>query len=152
MSAQIRRATRDDIPFIVSCNRALAEDTEGKELDKELVTNGTTALFDDDRRGFYLIAEVNGVPVGQLMVTYEWSDWRNGDFWWIQSVYVMSSHRKRGIFKQLYQYLHDVAQATPNVVGLRLYVDVDNKAAQETYSRLGMLRSHYSMFELDFVL
>lgn len=142
----IRHAERRDITTIAEWNRAMAWETEQKRLDSHVLTHGVTAVFDESRRGFYLIAELDGQPVGCLLVTYEWSDWRNGDFWWIQSVYVASEARRSGVFRALYAAAVQRA-ADAGAVGLRLYVETENKRAQSTYQQLGMSECHYLMYE-----
>jgi GNAT superfamily N-acetyltransferase len=148
----VRAAMRDDVPRLVEFNLAMARETESKELDPERVSAGVAGVFDRDGRGRYWIAEEAGSTVGALMVTYEWSDWRNGDFWWIQSVYVVPARRRHGVFKSLYATVLAEARATAGVAGLRLYVDEENRDAQRVYAAVGMARSHYGLFELDFVL
>ena len=130
----------------------MAQETENRALDLQRVLNGVEALLNDSVKGIYLIAEVDGMPAGQLLLTYEWSDWRNGNFWWIQSVYVIQEFRAHGIFTALFGHVHDLARRRDDVCGLRLYVERDNLRAQRTYERLGMIRAAYQMFELDFVL
>jgi len=103
-------------------------------------------------KGFYFLAESNSVVVGQLMVTHEWSDWRNGVFWWIQSVYVEKDARGTGVFKALFDHIHALAKSSADVCGLRLYVEKKNTRAKQTYERLAMHSSHYEMYEMDFVL
>jgi GNAT superfamily N-acetyltransferase len=143
---KIRHAERGDIAAIAAWNAAMAWETEQKRLDVSLLTRGVTAVFDEPRRGFYMVAERDGQAVGCLLVTYEWSDWRNGDFWWIQSVYVAPEARRGGVFRALYS---DVAQraAGAGAVGLRLYVETENHRAQNTYRDLGMQECHYLMYE-----
>jgi GNAT superfamily N-acetyltransferase len=143
---KIRHAERGDLAAIAEWNAAMAWETEQKRLDLEVLTRGVAAVFDEPRRGFYLIAECDGRAVGCLLVTYEWSDWRNGDFWWIQSVYVMPEARRGGVFRALYS---DVAQRAKSAgaVGLRLYVETENHRAQNTYRELGMEQCHYFMYE-----
>ena len=148
----IRLATLDDIDVIAEFNSLLAQETEGRTLDGALLKRGVSALLGDPAKGLYFLAIDGGKPVGQLMITTEWSDWRNGNFWWIQSVYVRKEVRGTGVFRQLYEHVLTEAQARTDVVGLRLYVDRQNEAAQATYARLGMSKSEYEMFELDFVL
>nr|WP_225737690.1 GNAT family N-acetyltransferase [Dyella acidiphila] len=124
----------------------MAWETEHKRLEHEVLARGVAAVFDEPRRGFYLVAERDGEPVGCLLVTYEWSDWRNGDFWWIQSVYVAPQARRGGVFRALYA---DVARRAgeAGAVGLRLYVETENLRAQSTYRDLGMEQCHYLMYE-----
>ena len=148
----VRRATLQDLDVLVEFNSAMALESEGKTLDRRRLGDGVAALFDGDDRGFYLVAEAEGGVVGQLLVTYEWSDWRNAYFWWIQSVYVDSEWRRRGVYRRLHEYVLDQARLRGDVCGVRLYVDRENHVAQQVYASLGMERSHYDMFEIDFVL
>ena len=148
----VRRATLQDMDVLVEFNSALALESEGKTLDQRRLRDGVAPLFDGDDRGFYLVAEAEGRVVGQLLITYEWSDWRNAYFWWIQSVYVASDWRRRGVYRRLHEYVLEEARLRGDVCGVRLYVDRDNHVAQQVYSSLGMDRSHYDMFEIDFVL
>ena len=147
-----RPATASDIDIIVEFNAAMAKETENLELDRERLQKGTEALIADSSNGIYYVAEADGKVVGQLMITYEWSDWRNGTFWWIQSVYVQPEYRERGIFRSLYRYVESIARNRGVVCGLRLYVDQSNKRAQQTYEALGMKHSHYQIMDTDFVL
>lgn len=149
MSILIRIATRDDIAHIAQWNTAMAWETEQKMLSPVVIGRGVTAVFDEPRRGFYLVAERAGEPVGCLLVTYEWSDWRAGDFWWIQSVYVVESARREGVFRSLYEDARQRASQA-GAVGLRLYVETENERAQRTYAGLGMERCHYFMYEAEF--
>jgi GNAT superfamily N-acetyltransferase len=142
----IRHAERRDIAVIAEWNVAMAWETEQKRLDIHVLTRGVTAVFDESRRGFYLIAELDGCPAGCLLVTYEWSDWRNGDFWWIQSVYVAAEARRSGVFRAMHAAVVQRA-ADAGAVGLRLYVETENKRAQGTYQKLGMDPCHYLMYE-----
>ena len=151
MAIIIRNATRSDIPFLVECNAAMALETEHKALDRGALTRGTLAIFDDPRRGFYLIAERDGEGAGCLLITFEWSDWRNGDWWWFQSVYVVPHARRNGVFRALYAEVERRARAAPNVIGLRLYVERDNAHAQRTYESLGMEEEAYRMFARSFI-
>ncbi|WP_199098343.1 GNAT family N-acetyltransferase [Dyella sp. ASV21] len=149
MSILIRLAQRTDAAHIAEWNRAMAWETEAKALDPAVLARGVAAVFDEPRRGFYLLAERNGEPCGCLLVTYEWSDWRAGDFWWVQSVYVVEAARREGVFRRLYE---DVQQRAlkAGAVGLRLYVETENERAQRTYAGLGMERCHYYMYEAEF--
>lgn len=147
MSAlMIRLAERRDISAVAEWNAAMAWETEQKRLDPQVLLRGVTAVLDEPRRGFYLVAERDGKAVGCLLVTYEWSDWRDGDFWWIQSVYVAPEARRGGVFRGMYS---DVAQRAKQAgaVGLRLYVETENARAQQTYRELGMEQCHYFMYE-----
>ncbi|HEX7813637.1 GNAT family N-acetyltransferase [Dyella sp.] len=145
----VRAAESHDHALITQWNQAMAWETEGKRLDASVLARGVQAVLDEPRRGFYLIAEDAGEPVGCLMVTYEWSDWRCGDFWWIQSVYVAEAARRRGVFRALYDEVAKRAKAA-GAVGLRLYVETENERAQATYAGLGMERCHYFMYEAEF--
>jgi ribosomal protein S18 acetylase RimI-like enzyme len=148
----VRNATIEDAEFLVRGNAQLALETEKLSLDIDRLSSGVHAVFDDPRRGFYLIAEAQGTRVGQMMITYEWSDWRNGVFWWIQSVYAAPEFRRRGVFSALYAQAEALAQQEGNVCGLRLYVDGHNERAQATYRRCGMRETAYRMFEVDKVI
>lgn len=148
----IRRATPGDAEFLVRGNASMALETEHLALDIERLRRGVLALFDDETRGLYYIAEIGGRRAGQMMITYEWSDWRNATFWWIQSVWVEPEFRARGVFKALYGHVEALARADGGVCGLRLYVENGNARAQATYERVGMRRTVYQMFEVDFVL
>ena len=147
---RIRDATVADLEFIAGANRALAQETEGQVLDPELLLPGIRAVFEDPALGRYYLAEVDGKPVGQLMTTYEWSDWRNGVFLWIQSVYVLPDYRSSGAFKALFGHLQELARADSRICGIRLYVDRGNERAQEVYTRLGLHRSNYGVMESVF--
>ena len=128
----------------------MAQETEGLELDEAVVRPGVAAVLADDSRGFYLIADIDGNIAGQLMVTYEWSDWRNGLFWWIQSVYVRPEFRRRGVYSALHHHVTKAAQLTGGVCGIRLYVEQDNIIAQQVYESLNMRRTRYQMYEVEF--
>ena len=147
MSLLIRAATPADVVDLVAWNAAMAWETEHKRLDPEILRRGVTGVLEQPRRGFYLVAESAGVAVGSLLVTFEWSDWRCGDFWWIQSVYVDPSARRSGVFRALYAAVEQRATAA-GAVGLRLYVETENRHAQQTYEGLGMQRCHYLMYEM----
>lgn len=142
----IRAATPADAPELLAWNAAMAWETEHKRLDPARLERGIAAVFERPQRGFYLVAERAGDAVGSLLVTYEWSDWRCGDFWWIQSVYVVPAARRGGVFRALYAEVERRAAAA-GAVGLRLYVETENQAAQATYAGLGMQRCHYLMYE-----
>ena len=148
-ASRIRPATGDDLDALVTWNAAMAAETEDKQLDREVLAAGVRAVLDEPRRGFYLVAERDGEAVGSLLVTYEWSDWRNGDFFWIQSVYVAPAARRSGVFRALYAAVERRAREA-GAVGLRLYVEHANRRAQQTYEGLGMRRCHYHMYEIEF--
>lgn len=143
----IRKSRPDDIEVLADFQRRLAAESENIQLDKPVVRKGLQALFDDPAKGIYYLAESEGEVVGCHLITYEWSDWRNGMVWWLQSVYVVESHRKQGVFKQMYQNLMNILNSDPNVIGLRLYVDKSNFRAQQVYSSMGMNGDHYTVFE-----
>jgi len=143
----VRAAGADDVVRLRDWACAMAWETEHKRLDPDTVLAGMQAVMAEPRRGAYLVAELEGVPAGTLMLTYEWSDWRCGDWWWIQSVYVDPGHRRRGIYAALYEHVRSRAEATPQVCGLRLYVEHANATAQRTYEALGMVDAGYRMYE-----
>lgn len=142
----LRDASREDVRFLVDSNLAMALETEGKVLSRDVLERGTRAVFDQPDRGFYLIAEREARLVGCLLITREWSDWRNGDWWWLQSVYVVPVARRDGVFRAMYREVERRA-ARADVVGLRLYVDADNTKAKEVYTSLGMEHARYELFE-----
>lgn len=148
----VRAAKTADIPMIVSFNAGIANETENINLDEQRLEKGVSAILADQSKGQYFMAEIDGKVVGQAMFTTEWSDWRNGDFWWFQSVYVKASARRLGVFRALYKYVEKAAQARDDVCGLRLYVDAHNDRAISTYTNLGMSRSNYQIMEVDFRL
>ncbi|MEZ6140486.1 MAG: GNAT family N-acetyltransferase [Zavarzinella sp.] len=143
----VRRAEFDDWQTIAQFNQALAAETESKFLPDELIVPGVQKVFSDPAKGQYFVACHDSLVVGQMMITFEWSDWRNGWFWWIQSVYVRQEWRRQGIFKQIFQYVEQLAHEQGDVVGLRLYVEKENLVAQTTYGALKMFDSGYYMFE-----
>ena len=143
----LRVGVPEDEDAFVQFNREMARETESKELALETVRAGVRTALENPVHGFYVLAEDAGEIVGSLMVTYEWSDWRDGLFWWIQSVYVKPSHRRRGLYRRLYDFVRERARARGDVVGFRLYVDKDNRVAQQTYAALGMSKSNYLMYE-----
>ena len=148
----IRQATLLDSATIADFNSRMAWETEHRRLDPDRVQKGVTALLNDSSKGTYFIAESDDSIVGQLLITFEWSDWRNGTFWWIQSVYVTENFRGRGVFRSLFQHVQKLAKESRDVCGLRLYVEGGNDGAQGTYTRLGMKRTSYEIFETDFVM
>ena len=143
----IRRGTLDDVGDIAAFNQSMARETEGIELIPEVILAGTKQLTENENLGFYLVAESAGKIIGSLMVTTEWSDWRNGQFWWIQSVYVVPAWRRRGLYRRLYEKVKALAGANENVCGYRLYVEKENTTAQTTYDRVGMHETHYKIYE-----
>ena len=149
---QVRRATKQDLDVLVEFNAAMALETEDKSLDLDLLRQGVSAVLEGDGLGFYVLAELSGQAVGQLLITTEWSDWRNGDFWWIQSVYVHADYRRQGVYRTLHNHVLAEARLRPDVCGLRLYVDRDNQRAQSVYTSLEMRQARYDLWEIDFVL
>jgi ribosomal protein S18 acetylase RimI-like enzyme len=147
MAVSYRGATGHDAPVIVDFQQAMARETEDLSLDRDVCTRGVQEVFDDPSHGRYFVAETGGRVVGSLLITYEWSDWRDGVVWWIQSVYVRPELRKQGIYAGLYEHVQKIAVADERVRGIRLYVDRRNAPAQEVYRRLGMNGEHYLVFE-----
>jgi GNAT superfamily N-acetyltransferase len=147
MPITIRRGTRDDMPVIVEFNSRLAQESEGKTLDASVLTAGVTAAMDDPSKGPYYLAVNGEIILGQMQITFEWSDWRNGWIWWIQGVYVRAEARRSGVFRALYDYIWKEARRAGNVIALRLYVDKENHGAQATYRRMGMVPSNYLLYE-----
>jgi len=143
----IRNANREDASNILEFQLRLALETEDVSLDKLVVSQGIKAIFDDPGKGAYYVAEWNGQVVGCFLITFEWSEWRNGNVWWMQSVYVDMLHRRRGIFKKMYDHLLQVVATERRVLGLRLYVDKSNLRAQKVYGALGMNGDHYTVYE-----
>jgi ribosomal protein S18 acetylase RimI-like enzyme len=152
----VRLAKPEDVSMIASFSAAMALETEGRRLDLDRLYDGTIALLESPDRGFFMVAELEQADdrqlLGQLMITYEWSDWRNGAFWWIQSVYVDPAWRRRGVFRRMHETVMATAKTSPNVCGVRLYVEVSNGAAQAVYRKVGLTPSSYAIFETDFVL
>ena len=142
----IVRGEMDDIESIVQFQAKMAMESEGTTLDLEKVTKGVTAAMNDESKGIYWVAKVNGKAIGSLMVTREWSDWNNEWYWWIQSVFVLPDYRKHGVYKAMYSTLKEVAKEN-KVSQIRLYVDKTTHPAQQVYQRLGMHESHYLMYE-----
>jgi ribosomal protein S18 acetylase RimI-like enzyme len=150
----IRPGRLDDVERLVAFSQAMALETEGRQLDADRLQRGTRALLNSTVHGFFMVAErpLSSQVVGQLMITYEWSDWRNALFWWIQSVYVEPAWRRQGVFRSMHAKVIERAKADPGVCGVRLYVESENREAQEVYRKVGLKPSSYSVFETDFVL
>ena len=146
-STIIRSACTDDISDIAQFNIAMAQETEERQLDPDTIQSGVSGVIQNHAHGFYLIAERDQVAVGSLLITFEWSDWRNGTLWWIQSVYVKPEHRRTGVFKALYDAVIARARAAKSVRGIRLYVEQENLDAQSVYQKLSMQKTPYQMFE-----
>jgi GNAT superfamily N-acetyltransferase len=146
-SLEVRMANAADGEAFVRFNRAMALETENIELSEAIVVAGVRSVFDNPARGFYVVAECAGEIVAALMVTFEWSDWRNANFWWIQSVYVTPEFRRKGIYRRLYDFVRERARDDGGVCGFRLYVEKDNVGARHVYESLGMSKSDYLMYE-----
>lgn len=149
-TVELAAAVSEDVDFLVAANLAMARETEGRELDPKRLRSGVERAFSDPARGRYFVARVGGERAGCLMVTREWSDWRDGWFWWIQSVWVRPELRGRGVYRSLHGHVRNLAIAAGDVVGLRLYVDRDNEVAQRTYGALGMAPTDYLLYEETF--
>ncbi|MCK5738961.1 GNAT family N-acetyltransferase [bacterium] len=145
-SIRIHRAVPADAASIADFNCRMALETENYKLPPEKVLSGVKHLFDQPEYGFYLTAEFDGQVIGCLMITHEWSDWRDGLIWWIQSVYVVPEFRRQGIFRKMYAFVAEQAREK-QAAGLRLYVERENIRAQRTYESLGMVETHYKMYE-----
>jgi GNAT superfamily N-acetyltransferase len=142
-----REARASDVASIVGFQIAMARETEELDLDREVCARGVQAVFEDASRGRYFLAENDGAVIASLMITYEWSDWRNGNVWWIQSVYVDPEFRQQRVYAGLYEHVKKLVQADESLRGIRLYVDRRNMTAQQVYTRLGMNGEHYQVFE-----
>ena len=153
---EVRVASHPDLDVLVNFSAAMAMETEGRRLDSDRLRRGILAVLESEAHGFYLVGERHDVEsrtvVGQLLVTYEWSDWRCANFWWIQSVYVDPAWRRQGVYRQLYGSVLDAAKGRADVCGLRLYVEQDNYVAQSVYRRLELRPTTYHIWEVDFVL
>ena len=143
----VREATRHDTDDIVRFQQEMALETEGKVLDEVTLKNGIIAIFNSSEKGFYLVAEVDDHLVGSLLITYEWSDWRNATFWWIQSVFIDANWRRKGVYRSMHHYVLSSTESREDICGVRLYVERTNKIAQQTYRDLGMTHSQYDLYE-----
>lgn len=148
-SIKIRKAKIEDLETIVKFNYNLAKETEDKELDLEILTKGVRAILNDSTKGQYYVYVIDNKVIGQIMHTYEWSDWRNGMFLWVQSVYVDAEYRRKGIFKELYNYVKNICDEDDGITGIRLYVEKENFNAKATYKSLGMEECNYHMYEYE---
>ena len=144
---EIRKGRLSDLERIVELQLRMAQETEAIGLDRNVVSRGVEGVFQEPARGTYWVAEEKGELLGVLLAIPEWSDWRNGTVLWIHSLYVIGQARRRGIFKKLYLNLKKQVEQSPELVGLRLYVDKTNKPAQEVYEKLGMSKEHYELYE-----
>ena len=145
----IRNGKISDAETIVRFQKNMARETENKELSGDHIRPGVMSVFNEDEKGFYLVAESNGEVVGSLLVTYEWSDWRNGWFWWIQSVYVAKDSRRKGIYRCLYNEVNQRCKKTEGICGIRLYVEKNNTIAKNVYQNLGMQETDYLLYESE---
>lgn len=145
----IRTGQPNDAQLVAAFNQRLAEESEGRRLDPDIIGPGVEAILADPTKGTYYLAEIDGAVAGQLMITTEWSDWRNGWFWWIQSVFVAPAFRGHGVYRALHRHVEAIAKERGDVRGLRLYVEHDNARARSTYERLGMTVTSYLLMETD---
>jgi len=143
----IRTATLEDAQSIANFNINMARETENMRLKPDVILAGAQRLISDSKLGYYLVAETDNQIIGSLMVTTEWSDWRNGQFWWIQSVYVIPEWRRKGLYRNLYNKVKSLAENDDNICGFRLYVEKENLIAQSTYDNVGMGETHYKLYE-----
>lgn len=151
MNVAVRRATPAERDVLVEFNRAMAAESEDKGLDLETLARGVDHVLGHSADGHYLVAELDdGAIAGALLITFEWSDWRDGRFWWIQSVYVRPEWRRRGVYRALHDHVRAEALKDADACGLRLYVEKENHGAQATYRTLGMSETHYQLWEEDF--
>jgi GNAT superfamily N-acetyltransferase len=142
----IRKAKPEDAVVIIDFQKKMAWETEQMALVTDLVTRGVKAVFENPARGQYWVAEREGIVISSLLITHEWSDWRNADVWWFQSVYVLPEYRRKGVFRKMYTFIKEEA-VRKGIAGLRLYVETNNFPAQKTYESLGMQSEHYRMYE-----
>ena len=147
MEITYRQGLPTDAETIVAFQIAMAHETEDVVLNEEICTRGVHAVFERADLGKYYVAEQDGKVIGSLMITYEWSDWRNGMVWWIQSVYISPPARQQGVYAGLYDHIKTIVNADSNLRGIRLYVDERNQRAQKVYAKLGMNGEHYRVFE-----
>ncbi|NQV16744.1 GNAT family N-acetyltransferase [bacterium] len=147
MIPHVRKAGTQDVPQNTAFNTAMAMETESLELDPTILKKGVEAVMSDPLKGFYLVSELENRIIACLLITFEWSDWRNGLFWWNQSVYVDKEFRRQGVCKRMYEHLEETVREKKDIAGLRLYVEINNDAAQSTYNELGMEKPKYVLFE-----
>ena len=145
-----RKGTLADTETIVQFQKNMALETEGKTLQEFAIKSGVTEVIKDTQKGTYLVAEYEGHIIGSLLITYEWSDWRNGWFWWIQSVYVKSEWRRKGVYSHLYDEVKKLSSGVKNICGIRLYVEKENIIAQTVFKKLGMHDTKYLLYETEF--
>ena len=143
----IREANKEDTNHIMDFQRRMAWETEKVELDAAILKKGVQAVFEDPSKGTYYVAESEGVVIGSFLITSEWSDWRNGEIRWFQSVYVVPEHRRKNAFRAMYDHISTQVKNSDKYSGIRLYVDRTNHKAQKVYQKMGMINHHYEMFE-----
>ena len=154
----IRPAIHEDVEILTDFSTTMAWETERRVLDRTRLRLGIQSVIQQPERGLYFVADLrqehqaDTVTVGQLLITYEWSDWRNAQFWWIQSVFVHPSWRRKGIYRRMHRTILDLAQTRPDVCGIRLYVEAGNRVAKQVYEQVGLAPSSYEVYETDFVL
>jgi GNAT superfamily N-acetyltransferase len=142
----IRKAITEDAHSIIDFQIKMALETESIDLDRKIVTKGVNAVLNDKNLGQYFVAESEDEVIASLLITNEWSDWRNCNVWWFQSVYVLPGFRRKGVFRKMYNFIKQLAEAN-DIAGLRLYVEKRNSSARKTYETLGMNSEHYSFYE-----
>lgn len=147
---EIRQADINDVEIVADFNIALCRETEHRDLDRATVLEGVRRFVSESSRGRYFVAVINGEVVGQTAHTFEWSDWRNGEIWWIQSVYVHPHHRSKGVFTTLFSHIKALGEADADCCGIRLYMEQENHGARVSYQRLGFEQAGYEVFELLF--
>lgn len=147
---EIRKADSADVETIAGFNIALCRETEGRELDPATVAEGVRRFVSERARGRYFVAMIDGEVVGQTAHTFEWSDWRNGEIWWIQSVYVHPRHRGLGVFRALYEHIRQQGVVDADCCGIRLYMERENDNARKSYQSLGFSETGYEVLELLF--
>jgi ribosomal protein S18 acetylase RimI-like enzyme len=143
----VRNAKPEDLYSIINFQLAMAKETEGIDLERYIVEKGVAEVLNDPSKGMYYVVENNGMIIGSLLTTYEWSDWRNGTVLWIQSVFVLPEQRRKGVYSRLYGYIKDLVMKNPGLKGIRLYADKSNEGAHKVYQKLGMTPDHYITFE-----
>ena len=154
----VRLATLEDLETLTEFSATMAWETERRSLDRTRLRLGIRSIIQQSDRGLYFVAglrqdtQADTVLVGQLLITYEWSDWRNAQFWWIQSVFVHPSWRRKGVYRSMHRTIIDMARARPDVCGIRLYVEAGNRVAKHVYEQVGLCPSTYEVYESDFIL
>jgi RimJ/RimL family protein N-acetyltransferase len=143
----IQKANRTHLDALVEFQQGLASETENLSLDNDTLRKGLSTLFDDPSKGVYFVVLDGDTPVGCHLITYEWSEWRNGMVWWMQSVYITKAYRQQGVFRMMFDNIMRIIDETPGLLGLRLYVDKSNEKAMRVYESLGMDGSHYTVYE-----